>query len=111
MPRGALVKDHLLILTVAHSQNWMACPISVQTDIDSYKTSLRAMYKAAGKAMVAFERNVKTHHYQLQVIPVPFSVAAEVKKAFLTLCQTLEGSPCRLESLPKSVALEDVRLP
>ncbi|VDN10270.1 unnamed protein product [Dibothriocephalus latus] len=108
MPRGPLVKDHLLILTVGHYQNWMACPVSVRKDIDAYKTSLRAMYKAEGKAMVAFERNFKTHHYQLQVVPVPFSVAAEVKKAFLSLSQTLEGSPCRLESLPKSAALEDV---
>nr|VZI06197.1 unnamed protein product [Spirometra erinaceieuropaei] len=111
MPRGPLVKDHLLILTVGHYQNWMACPVSVRKDIDAYKTSLRAMYKAEGKAMVAFERNFKTHHYQLQVVPVPFSVAAEVKKAFLSLSQNLEGSPCRLESLPKSAALEDFSRP
>ncbi|KAL7061834.1 hypothetical protein AAHC03_0833 [Spirometra sp. Aus1] len=111
MPRGPLVKDHLLILTVGHYQNWMACPVSVRKDIDAYKTSLRAMYKSEGKAMVAFERNFKTHHYQLQVVPVPFSVAAEVKKAFLSLSQNLEGSPCRLESLPKSAALEDFSRP
>ena len=61
------MKDHVLILTVGHHQSWLTCPEAVRTDIEAYKHSLREMYKEEGKVMVTFERNYKTHHYQLQV--------------------------------------------
>uniref|UniRef100_A0A5K3FCF8 CwfJ_C_1 domain-containing protein n=2 Tax=Mesocestoides corti TaxID=53468 RepID=A0A5K3FCF8_MESCO len=107
LPRGPLVKDHVLILTVGHHQSWLTCPEVVQADIEAYKKSLRSMYKAEGKVMVAFERNFKTHHYQLQVVPVPFAVAGEVKKAFIEMSESWPNSPCKLEPLPKSSSIKD----
>ncbi|KAL5112138.1 CWF19-like protein 1 [Taenia crassiceps] len=91
LPRGPLVKDHVLILTVGHHQSWLACPEVVQADIEAYKKSLRGMFREEGKVMVTFERNYKTHHYQLQVVPVPFPVAGEVKKAFLEIWSRCPG--------------------
>eukprot|EP00108_Taenia_solium_P012041 TsM_000997800 transcript=TsM_000997800 gene=TsM_000997800 len=107
LPRGPLVKGHVLILTVGHHQSWLTCPEAVQADIEAYKKSLRAMFKEEGKVMVTFERNYKTHHYQLQVVPVPFSVAGEVKKAFLEMSESLPNSPCKLEPLPRSSSISD----
>ncbi|EUB59021.1 CWF19-like protein [Echinococcus granulosus] len=107
LPRGPLVKDHVLILTVGHHQSWLTCSEVVQADIEAYKSSLRAMFKEEGKVMVTFERNYKTHHYQLQVVPVPFAVAGEVKKAFLEMSESLPNSPCKLEQLPRSSSISD----
>ncbi|KAF6774495.1 hypothetical protein AHF37_05536 [Paragonimus kellicotti] len=67
LPRGPLVTDHVLILTVGHHRSWTSCPDYVRLEIDDYKARLKRMYTDQGKAMVAFERNLKTQHYQLQV--------------------------------------------
>ncbi|KAM7533223.1 hypothetical protein Aperf_G00000126220 [Anoplocephala perfoliata] len=107
LPRGPLVRDHVLILTVGHHQSWLTCSKPVRTDITAYKRALRAMYKEDGKAMVSFERNYKTHHYQLQVVPVPFAVAGAVKKAFLEMSESFPNSPCKLEPLPMGSDISD----
>lgn len=67
LPRGPLVRDHVLILTVGHHQSWLTCSEPIRADITAYKSALKKMYKEEGKVMVTFERNYKTHHYQLQV--------------------------------------------
>ncbi|KAA3672214.1 uncharacterized protein DEA37_0001152 [Paragonimus westermani] len=111
LPRGPLVTDHVLILTVGHHRSWTSCPDYVRSEIDDYKARLKRMYTNQGKAMVAFERNLKTQHYQLQVVPVPFSVAGEVKQAFLDLSARCETSPCTLRPIPRNTELNDICAP
>ncbi|CAL8106749.1 unnamed protein product [Calicophoron daubneyi] len=108
LPRGPLVTDHVLILTVGHHRSWTACPDYVRGEIEDYKNRLRRMYKSEGKAMVAFERNLKTQHYQLQVVPVPFAVAGEVKHAFLDTSAKSDTSPCVLKPIPKRTELSEI---
>ncbi|CAH8566185.1 unnamed protein product [Heterobilharzia americana] len=108
LPRGSIVPDHVLILTIGHHQSWVACPDYVRVEIEEYKSRLKRMFTAQGKAMVVFERNLKTHHYQLQVVPVPFSVAAEVKQVFLDLSVNFEGSPCELKPFPRKTELDEI---
>ncbi|TGZ42730.1 hypothetical protein CRM22_011216 [Opisthorchis felineus] len=67
LPRGPLVSDHILILTVGHHRSWTSCPDYVRQEIEDYKTRLKRMFTNEGKAVVAFERNLKTQHYQLQI--------------------------------------------
>ncbi|KER30215.1 hypothetical protein T265_03278 [Opisthorchis viverrini] len=112
LPRGPLVSDHILILTVGHHRSWTTCPDYVRQEIEDYKTRLKRMFTNEGKAVVAFERNLKTQHYQLQVvIPVPFAVAGEVKQAFLDLSARCETSPCALEPIPRNTELNDICAP
>ncbi|KAK4470886.1 hypothetical protein MN116_006398 [Schistosoma mekongi] len=108
LPRGPIVPDHALILTIGHHQNWIACPDYVRSEIEEYKSRLKRMYAAHGKVMVTFERNLKTQHYQLQVVPVPFSVAAEVKQVFLELSANADFSPCKLKPVPRRTELDEV---
>ncbi|VDP94128.1 unnamed protein product [Echinostoma caproni] len=67
LPRGPLVEDHILVLTVGHHRSWTSCPDYVRVEIEDYKSRLKKMFADQGKAMIAFERNLKTQHYQLQV--------------------------------------------
>ncbi|VEL11949.1 unnamed protein product [Protopolystoma xenopodis] len=69
LPRGPLVPQHVLVLTVGHHQSWITCPDYVRREILQYTACLRRMYTDQGLAMVSFERNLSTHHFQLQVIP------------------------------------------
>ncbi|CAH8587982.1 unnamed protein product [Schistosoma bovis] len=108
LPRGPIVPDHALILTIGHHQSWISCPEYVRSEIEEYKSRLKRMYAAQDKAMVTFERNLKTQHYQLQVVPVPFSVAAEVKQVFLELSANTDFSPCELKPVPRRTELDEI---
>ncbi|VDP83087.1 unnamed protein product, partial [Schistosoma mattheei] len=108
LPRGPIVPDHALILTIGHHQSWISCPEYVRSEIEEYKSRLKRMYAAQDKAMVTFERNLKTQHYELQVVPVPFSVAAEVKQVFLELSANTDFSPCELKPVPRRTELDEV---
>ncbi|KAM3176868.1 hypothetical protein ACTXT7_005637 [Hymenolepis weldensis] len=90
LPRGPLVRDHVLILTVGHHQSWLTCSGAIRADITAYKCALKKMYKEEGK-----------------VVPVPFAVAGALKKAFLEMSETLPNSPCKLEPLPKESDISD----
>ncbi|CAH8534228.1 unnamed protein product [Dicrocoelium dendriticum] len=111
LPRGPLVTDHVLILTVGHHRSWTACPDYVRVEIEDYKERLKRMFANDGKAMVAYERNLKTQHYQLQVVPIPFAVAGEVKHAFLDLSTRCETSPCVLQPIPRNAELNEICAP
>lgn len=111
LPRGPLVTDHVLILTVGHHRSWTACPDYVRVEIEDYKERLKRMFANEGKAMVAYERNLKTQHYELQVVPIPFAVAGEVKHSFLDLSMRCEASPCVLQPIPRNTELTEIIAP
>lgn len=46
--------------------------------------------------------------YSLKVVPVPFSVAAEVKQVFLELSANTDFSPCELKPVPRRTELDEV---
>ena len=46
--------------------------------------------------------------YSLKVVPVPFSVAAEVKQVFLELSSNTDFSPCELKPVPRRTELDEV---
>ncbi|CAH8853099.1 unnamed protein product [Trichobilharzia szidati] len=108
LPRGPIVPDHVLILTIGHYQSWITCPDYVREEIQAYKSRLKRMYDAQNKTMVVFERNLKTQHYQLQVVPVPYSVAAHVKQSFLDMSVSFEGSPCELKQIPRRTDIDQI---
>ncbi|KAL3320965.1 26S protease regulatory subunit 8 [Cichlidogyrus casuarinus] len=108
LPRGPLIDEHVLILTVGHHQSYVMCPEAVRMEIDSFKEALREYFKSKNMLMVCFERNFKTQHFQLQCVPIPFSLGASVKNVFVHKSQTDEDSPCELMPLPKNATLEDI---
>ncbi|KAJ8299800.1 hypothetical protein KUTeg_023860 [Tegillarca granosa] len=54
LAKGGLVDDHVLILPIGHYQS---------------TSSLKKYHKSQGKAVVFFERNYKTQHLQIQIVP------------------------------------------
>ena len=47
--------------------------------MERFKAALKKFYKKQGKAAVVFERNYKSHHLQLQVVPVKKECAEAAK--------------------------------
>ncbi|MFH4981643.1 hypothetical protein AB6A40_008352 [Gnathostoma spinigerum] len=83
MPKGPLTNDHVMILSVGHIQSMSAAPEAVRNGIEQFKKSLTMMYEKMNKVCVFFERNYKTHHLQVQVVPVPRSRQKVLRSSFL----------------------------
>ncbi|KAG8041693.1 hypothetical protein G9C98_006988 [Cotesia typhae] len=82
LAKGGLVDDHLLILPVSHHQSLVALPEKIEKEINKTKDSLTRYYSYIGKVPVFFERNYKSSHCQLQVIPVDKNLEPYVKSTF-----------------------------
>lgn len=82
LPKGGLTPDHVLVLPIAHHPSLLELPKEVEEEIDKFKSALKKCYKKQGKAAVFFERNYKSHHLQLQVVPVKKECAEAAKTAF-----------------------------
>ncbi|XP_017736299.1 PREDICTED: CWF19-like protein 1 isoform X2 [Rhinopithecus bieti] len=89
LAKGGLSDDHVLILPIGHYQSVVELSAEVVEEVEKYKATLRQFFKSRGKRCVVFERNYKSHHLQLQVIPVPVSCCAtdDIKDAFITQAQ------------------------
>lgn len=105
LPKGGLTDDHVLILPIGHHANQVDLPEEVAAELDKFKSSLRKMYKRQGKAAVFFERNYRTSHLQIQVVPVPKDIAADVKKVYLDSAASLELD---LNEIPPHVPLSQL---
>ena len=66
--KGAINKDHLLIIPIDHVQSSVHSDDKLLNDIEKYKLALVKYFKSKNKCVLFFERNFKTKHMQIQVI-------------------------------------------
>ncbi|CAG2205549.1 CWF19-like protein 1 [Mytilus edulis] len=105
LAKGGLVDDHILILPIGHHQSTTSAPSEVIDEINRYKTALKKFFKQIGKSVVFFERNYKTQHLQIQVVPVPIDCVQELKDAFM---QCSEEENVELNEIPKHSDLKQI---
>lgn len=70
LAKGALTPDHVLILPIGHHQSTVEVDEDTLEEINKFKDCLRGYYKSVGKCPVYFERNYRSSHLQIQVVPV-----------------------------------------
>lgn len=85
LAKGGLVPDHVLILPIGHHQSTVELSEEILKELERYKSSLRKYFKSIGKSCVIFERNFKTSHLQLQVVPVESVVTEDILEEFQRL--------------------------
>lgn len=61
-------------------QSSLTIPDDVANEVEEYKKALREMFKARGLTTFIYERNYKTDHMQIQVIPIH----KKYKEGFIT---------------------------
>merc|ERR1711972_177267 len=103
--KGGLVPDHLLILPIGHSQSAVDLSDDVTEEVNKFKDALRTYFKNEGKGVVFFERNFKTQHMQVQVVPVPLKLKDEVTHSFMEIG---EQNNIEFELLEPGVELSDI---
>lgn len=69
--KGGLVEQHLLILPVEHIRSSLDTTDEAISDIQKFKQALVRYFESEGKVVAFFERNFKSQHMQVQVVPMP----------------------------------------
>ncbi|XP_072255070.1 CWF19-like protein 1 [Pyxicephalus adspersus] len=89
LAKGGLTPDHVLILPIGHYQAMVDLSSEVVEECEKYKASLKKFYKSKGKRYVMFERNYRSQHLQLQVVPLPLSCCTteDIKEFFIVQAQ------------------------
>ncbi|KAH7722384.1 Protein F17A9.2 [Aphelenchoides avenae] len=87
MPKGPLTEDHVMVLSIGHLQSLVAAPEEVRAEAARYRDAFSLMCDKAGKVLCVFERNYKTSHLQLQMVPVPKERGKAMRSAFIEAAQ------------------------
>ncbi|CAL1568360.1 unnamed protein product [Knipowitschia caucasica] len=110
LAKGALTPRHLLILPIGHYQSVVDLASDVVEEMEKYKSALRSFYKSKGERCIIFERNYRSQHLQLQVVPVPLSCCTteDIKEAFVVQAQEQK---MELMEIPEHTDLKQIAPP
>ncbi|XP_028253088.1 CWF19-like protein 1 [Parambassis ranga] len=110
LAKGGLTPYHVLILPIGHYQSVVDLSSEVVEEMEKYKSSLRNFYKSRGQRCVLFERNYRSQHLQLQVVPVPLDrcTTEDVKEAFMVQAQEQQ---MELMEIPQHTDLKQIAPP
>lgn len=106
--KGALNKDHLLIIPIDHVQSSVHCDQELLDEIDKFKKALKAYFKSKNKCVLFFERNFRTSHMQTQVFAIRSDKSYLLKDAFMSAARDQE---IRLNEIPEFTNLKQVLRP
>ncbi|XP_062987360.1 CWF19-like protein 1 isoform X1 [Elgaria multicarinata webbii] len=110
LAKGGLSPDHVLILPIRHCQSMVELASEAVDEVDRYKSALKKFFRAKGKRCVAYERNYRSQHLQLQVVPVPQDCCTteDLKEAFIVQA---EEQQMELLEIPAHSALKQIVQP
>ncbi|TWW64906.1 CWF19-like protein 1 isoform X1 [Takifugu flavidus] len=110
MAKGGLTPRHVLILPIGHYQSVVDLSSEVVQEMEKYKSALKSFYKSRGERCILFERNYKSQHLQLQVVPVPLDLCTteDIKEAFMVQAQEQQ---MELMEIPQHTDLKQIAPP
>lgn len=81
---------------------------SLMDEIEKYKLSLTKYFASKNQALIYFERNFRSFHFQLQVVPVPFDVLDSLEENIskISLIKNVE-----IKTIPSHMELKDMLSP
>jgi hypothetical protein len=103
--KGALNKDHLLIIPIDHCQSSLHADDTLLEDINKYKNALANYYKDKNQCVLFYERNFRTKHMQIQCFAVKMDKIYLLKDSFLSVAKEHQ---IQLNEIPKNTNLKQV---
>lgn len=87
LAKGGLNDNHLLILPIEHIQslNDDANSAELMQELGRFKKSLVDYFGTKSLGVVFFERNFRSVHWQLQVVPIPLEVIDTIQDDIITI--------------------------
>ncbi|XP_068611395.1 CWF19-like protein 1 [Brachionichthys hirsutus] len=110
LAKGGLTPDHVLILPIGHYQSVVDLGSEVVEETEKYRSALRSFYRSKGRRCILFERNYRSQHLQLQVVPVPLDrcTTEDIKEAFMVQAQEQQ---MELMEIPEHTDLKQIAPP
>lgn len=106
--KGALNKDHLLIIPINHVQSSVQAEEELIKEIDKYKVALAKFFKSKKKCVLFYERNYRTKHMQIQVYAIRADKTYLLKDAFMSMSQDQD---IYLNEIPQMTNLKQILEP
>lgn len=107
LAKGGLNPEHLIITSVKHHQALVGLPDSCAKEVKQFIDALKAYFESKDEVPVIFERNYKTSHLQIQVVPIP-KLVANTQKLYDLFMDDGTSHGINLEKLEKGKSLNDV---
>lgn len=110
LAKGGLTPDHVLLLPIGHYQSVVELPSEAVDELQKYKSAVRKLYKSRSRRCLLFERNYRSQHLQLQVVPVPMETCSteDIKEAFMVQAQEQQ---MELMEIPEHTDLKQIAPP
>ncbi|MCJ8736248.1 hypothetical protein PDJAM_G00256890 [Pangasius djambal] len=110
LAKGCLTPDHVLLLPIGHYQSVVELPSEAVDELQKYKSAVRKLYKSRGRRCILFERNYRSQHLQLQLVPVPMETCTteDIKEAFMVQAQEQQ---MELMEIPEHTDLKQIAPP
>uniref|UniRef100_A0A0N5C777 CWF19-like protein 1 homolog n=1 Tax=Strongyloides papillosus TaxID=174720 RepID=A0A0N5C777_STREA len=84
MPKGPLNSKHILIMSINHTQSLVAASQEVRDEVRKFIDAFTLLCAQDDQAVVVFERNYKTQHLQVNLVPIPNAAVKYLKTSLLT---------------------------
>uniref|UniRef100_A0A8C2APA3 CWF19-like protein 1 n=1 Tax=Cyprinus carpio TaxID=7962 RepID=A0A8C2APA3_CYPCA len=110
LAKGSLTPDHVLLLPIGHYQSVVDLASEVVEEMEKYKSAIKKFCKSRGQRCIMFERNYRSQHLQLQVVPVSMEKCSteDIKEAFMTQA---EEQQMELMEIPAHTDLKQIAPP
>uniref|UniRef100_A0A672NPX0 CWF19-like protein 1 n=1 Tax=Sinocyclocheilus grahami TaxID=75366 RepID=A0A672NPX0_SINGR len=110
LAKGGLTPDHVLLLPIGHYQSVVDLASEVVEEMEKYKSAVKKFCKSRAQRCIMFERNYRSQHLQLQVVPVSMEKCSteDIKEAFMTQA---EEQQMELMEIPAHTDLKQIAPP
>ena len=107
MAKGGLTPHHVMVLPISHHPSSLELPEEVAEEISKFKSALKKCFKKKlNQQTVFFERNFKSQHLQLQVVPVPKDCGVET-----ALQECADEQNLDMAEMPEHASLDQMAQP
>lgn len=111
LAKGGLNEDHLLLIPINHIQ----CLNDSNSDellseVEGFKRSLVDYFSEKAMGVVFFERNFRSVHWQLQVVPIPIEIFDGIEEKIKLVSKSHFQNSSYLD-IPKNCSLSDMIKP
>lgn len=109
LAKGGLVDEHFLLIPIEHIQSLHSKEntAELREELALFKSSLINYFKKKSLGVIFFERNFRSVHWQLQVIPISISKLQGVTSRIKSLSKK-HYNKCDYLDIPSNCSLSDV---
>jgi hypothetical protein len=109
LAKGGLVDEHYLLIPIDHIQSVNSSENSIELlcELENFKTSLIRYFGSQSKGVVFFERNFRSVHWQIQVVPIILDEIQNLASKIKSISKIHFASADYID-IPKNCSIKDI---